>query len=311
MSTDAYIAQVYRNLKGELSPEEFQAFNKMSAENAELASLRIEIEDAWDISGNEAIIVNSDQTDALFENIKKSKKSASVFSLRNIITGLAAMFVLALGSVWLMRDQSEIYTKEGLYTLSDNSKVELRKNSRLEVTSISDKERRVTLQGEAFFIVNKDKNRPFTVRTANTEILVLGTSFLVKEHEESVFVDLKEGRVKFSDLKSSESIELTEGMKAKYNLNDGIGLVEYQNLSSWMEGTYQYQDSELLKIINELSIIFNANINVSNQELLNCRLSAIFNAENLKDILNQLAGQLEMDAKKNGQDWILSGGKCN
>jgi len=309
MGTEAYIEQVYRNLKGELSPIEFQAFNKMTAENAELASLRIEIEDAWDVSGSEETIVKPKETEKLFENITK-KKSASVFSLRNLITGIAAMFVLALGSVWLMRDQIEIYTKEGLYTLNDNTTVELREGSRLEVSPFSNKERKVSLEGEAFFKVERDEKRPFTVNASNTEILVLGTSFLVKENKESVFVDLKEGKVRFSDLKTSESIELTKGMKAEYNISNGLKVVEYQNLSAWMDGTYQYIDQDLSQIVNELSLIFNANIKVENQELLNCRLSAIFNAENLEDILNQLAGQLEMNAKKNGQDWILSGGKC-
>ncbi len=311
MSTEAYIEMVYKNLKGELSPEEFIRLNEVTVRNSELASLRIEIEDAWDISGAEEELVEKGDTEKLFQRIVENKaKITSIFSLRNILTGVAAMFILGLSSVWLMRDQTKIYTKEGLIRLADNSTIDLRKGSRLEVSSFNADMRNVRLVGEAFFDIEKDSNRPFIISAADTKIEVLGTSFLVKGVNESVYVVVEEGRVEFSSNTTSESLELTKGMKAEFNKNTGLNEIQYQNLSGWKSGVYQFQDQSLADILKELGIIFNSTIEVEQQQLLNCRISAILTAENLEEVIKQLAKQLEMNAKQDGQIWLLSGGRC-
>lgn len=311
MGTEAYIEMVYRNLKGDLSPDEFAALNEATAKNAELAALRIDIEDAWDVSGSEETVVSKTETDDLFQKIVKGDRSTTILSLRNIVTSIAAMFILALGSIWLLRDQTEIYTEEGLVTLADNSTVELRKGSRLEVNSFTDMERNVTLKGEAFFQISKDQKRPFIVSTAKAKIEVLGTSFLIKEASGFVFVDLKEGSVKFSSKRStSESLIMTKGMQASYSDDNGLKEVHYPNLSAWKNGMYQYQDKFLYIVVEELAMFFDTRIIVLDDQLPNCTISAILTADNLEDILNQLAVQLEMNVKQSGNIWVLSGGKC-
>ena len=312
MSTDAYIEQVYRNLKGELNPEEFQAFNALTAENDELASLRVEIEDTWDISGSETSIVSKEETENLFKKITSTKaKVTSIFTLKNMIAGIAAIFVLGLSSLWLIRDQAEVYDGAGTIRLSDNSIVEMREGSRLEVTSFNKQERKVSLEGEAYFDIEKDANRPFAISINNTEIEVLGTAFLVKASKSSVYVDVEEGRVRFSNDLTYQSVDLTSGMKAESDENGEIHEVQFQNLLGWKSGVFEYQEQKMSDVIDELSVIFNSSIALEKPELLNCYISAILTADNLEDILNQLAGQLEMNAKKKGQAWILSDGKCN
>ena len=276
-----------------------------------MALLRIEIEDAWDVSGEEEQILKAGETQQLYERVTKSNaKTASVFSLRNVLTGLAAIFMMALASVWLLRDQVEVYDQEGLVRLADNSMVELREGSRLEVISISDENRRVMLEGEAYFDVEENPNSPFIISVSNSKVEVLGTEFLVKEADKSVFVEVKEGRVRLSNSILKDSIDLTAGMKAKSDENGNIQTVEYQNLMGWKNGVFQYDGQEMSYVVEELGIIFNTTIRIENQQLLNCPISAILPAENLEDVINQLAGQFKMNANQNGKNWTLSGGKC-
>jgi len=311
MSTEAYIEMVYRNLQGELSPEEFGVLNEMTGKDSALAELRLGIEDAWDVSGGEKTIVTEEETNQLFQRITTNEtREASIFSLKNLITGIAAIFVLGLSAIWLLRDQAEIYDGVGLVRLADNSMVEMREGSRLEVTSFDDAVRNVTLFGEAYFDIEEDQDRPFIISVKNAKVEVLGTEFLVKETRKSVFVAVEEGRVRFSNGLTVESMDLTAGMKAESNEQGEIIEVSYQNLMGWKSGTYEFEEQELAEIVEELSIIFNSIIVIENQQLLNCNISAILTAENLGEILNQLAAQLEMDARQEGQKWILSGGKC-
>lgn len=309
MSTDAYIELVYRNLKGDLSPEEFRSLNEMTAKDDALARLRIEIEEAWDLAGELPTVTTEKETRLLQDRIRKShSKSASIFSLRNVITGIAAVFVLGLSAIWLLRDQTEVYTEEGLIRLADNSMVELREGSRLEVVDMSEKVRKVHLRGEAYFDVSPNSERPFTVESKDARIEVLGTKFLVKESSTSVYVVLDEGRVKLSG--ESDSLVMSAGMKAQYRSEEGITTVDYQNLTGWQSATYQYVDQPLSVVVDELSLIFNNEIRVENQSLLNCLINAILTAENLNENLNQLAAQLEMNAEYDGKVWILSEGTC-
>lgn len=67
--------------------------------------------------------------------------------------------------------------------LPDGTKVWLNSESRLEYKgNFNDSLREVTLEGEAFFDVVKDKSRPFIVHTSDIDIRVLGTAFNVKSY---------------------------------------------------------------------------------------------------------------------------------
>lgn len=69
--------------------------------------------------------------------------------------------------------------------LADGTSVWLNAGSRLTYTSgFGSKERTVYLEGEGYFNVEKDHNKPFTVNTSQLEIVALGTSFNVKSYPE-------------------------------------------------------------------------------------------------------------------------------
>ncbi len=130
---------------------------------------------------------------------------------------IAAAFLVICFSVWLLiNDQSaHVDTKSNLVVqaskkvfnntvkpiligFSDSSFAQLSPNSSLEYKNDFDSNKRVvTLKGEAFFSVGKDKSRPFMVISDSITTTVLGTKFNVKcyEFENQISVYLKEGKV--------------------------------------------------------------------------------------------------------------------
>ena len=317
MSTEEYIALVYKNLKGDLTSREFKQLNDLTAKNMAMSQLRLEIEDAWDISGEEPQIITRKDTEALISKLKNqdvesaSKPSQTKsYNLRRIIGNVAALLIFAFGAIWLMRDQVTVYDAAGQYTLADESIIELREGSRVEVSSFDESSRNVKLVGEAFFVVARDTKRPFVVTTKDTRTEVLGTSFLIKESYGKTYIDLKTGEVSFESLHAPSKSILTPGMQAVCDQRVVNITEQYSNLSGWKEGVYTYKDTKLSVILDEFKIIFDANIEVVDMTLYDCTLSAILTGDNIDDVLTQIANQLEMEVVSDDGKWRLSGGKC-
>ena len=116
---------------------------------------------------------------------------------------LAALVVLiGLGLAFLHwpRRVHVPYGNTETATLPDGSTVELSAGSTLEYTPFwATSTRRVTLNGEAFFEVAHDGDRPFVVETFNARVVVHGTQFNVRAWEEDTArettVTLAAGRV--------------------------------------------------------------------------------------------------------------------
>jgi len=317
MSTEEYIALVYRNLKSDLSPQEFKRLNDLTAQDSDMTKLRIEIEDAWDATGEEEQIVSKKDTEELIARLKNKEKNIAPkqstvkqYNLRRILGNIAAMLIFALGAIWLMRDQVTVYDAQGQYTLADNSTIDLREGSKVEVEAFDESSRNIKLAGEAFFTVSKDHNRPFVVTTKDTRTEVLGTSFLIKESDSKTYIDLKTGKVSFESVHNESKAILSPGMKAICDNNEINASDQYQNLSGWKDGVYQYKSAKLSTILSELQVIFDVEILATDVALYDCTLSAILTGDNINDVLTQIANQLDMKVTGGDSKWSLSGGKC-
>lgn len=319
MSTEEYIALVYRNLKGELSSNEFELLNNLTAKDTSMSNLRLEIEETWDMSGKLDQLVTLDETNQLAASIiddksiiidTQQKPLDNRFNWKRIILKIAAILIILLAAVWVMRDQVVTYDTAGRYTLADNSIVELRGKSILKVFPFNSQSRNISLEGEAFFEVVKDSQRPFIINTQDTETEVLGTSFLIKETLDNTYIEVQTGKVNFSSKVNESEMILTSGMKAIHSLKDIKAIEGYDNLSGWRQGIYQYKDAKLSMILDELKIIFDVDIVITNPSLLDCSFSAILTADNIEDVLDQIASSLEIQVESDDTKWKLSGGKC-
>lgn len=114
-----------------------------------------------------------------------------------------------------------------LVTLPDRSTVSLQPRSELTFhDGMTEEERVVFLDGEAFFEIERDASRPFVVYTKNLATKVLGTSFNVKafQGEKNVTVEVKTGKVSVyayrdeqADLSKTDAVILTPNQKVVYD----------------------------------------------------------------------------------------------
>lgn len=81
-------------------------------------------------------------------------------------------------------------------TLPDESRVWINKGSSVSYPEVFGDERVVEMEGEAYFAVRRDVDRPFVVKTERLSVNVLGTEFSVDAREDRTEVTLNEGRVR-------------------------------------------------------------------------------------------------------------------
>jgi transmembrane sensor len=132
---------------------------------------------------------------------------ARVWSLGGAASLAAVATFVALG-VWLVRDP--LVNTNGIYstavgqqqtvTLADGSVVQLNTNTRLQVTYGGDYRDVRLLQGEAYFTVAKNPERPFRVHAGKGRVQAVGTAFSVYLKPKGIDVVVTEGRVALARL---------------------------------------------------------------------------------------------------------------
>lgn len=153
--------------------------------------------------------------------------------------------------------------------LPDGSKVWLNAASSLKYPEVfSGKQRSVTLTGEGYFEVAKDKSKPFYVQTQYQKVEVLGTHFNINAYmdDHTIKTTLLEGLVKVSNFKSSKILKPGEQAIAGLENNALINIssdVDTNDETAWKNGLFQFNDAELKNILNQLERWYNINIDYS------------------------------------------------
>ncbi|MDQ8012709.1 MAG: FecR family protein [Flavobacterium nitrogenifigens] len=136
--------------------------------------------------------------------------------------------------------------------LPDSSKVELSPNSKISYGANFALNRKIEIDGEAYFKVKKDKQHPFQVFCDETTTTVLGTSFIVKETKnEQVTVELFEGSVQMNVKGQSQKWILKPGEKFTYgnqtaSVSEFSRFIDFDNenlsaVSHYIEENYGYK----------------------------------------------------------------------
>lgn len=147
---------------------------------------------------------------------------------------------------------------EYMLTMSDGTKIWLNSQTRLRYPVVfSEKERVVSLEGEAYFEVAKDKARPFRVMLEkNGSIEVLGTSFNVSAYndDEAVEAVLEEGCIRMNSGKGH--VVMSPGHRCVYAVEDGkmsVSEVNTSEFTAWRKGEFAFYGETVGSIMKKLA----------------------------------------------------------
>lgn len=237
-------------------------------------------------------------TDKAWQRFAEQQGVRRVLPWRRYVAATAAvlLMVVGIGITFQMKrnrpDWVAIVTGPGEVKelwLPDSTQVTLAGETTIRYDrKIYGKEKRaVQMNGKAFFQVQRDEARPFSVQTARTEVTVLGTVFQIHEMPASTSLIVTEGRVRFAAGEHVEPIILTAGMSAVYwTGTDTILRVEKTefNTLAWKTRQLRFRETPLTQVISDLNEAYGMKI-VNRPAKKNLQLTAYFDNLPLEEVI--------------------------
>lgn len=185
--------------------------------------------------------------------------------------------------------------------LPDSSEVWLNAGSKLTYsTEFNKSDRNLSLEGEAYFKVEKNKQLPFIVDAFGFLVQAVGTEFDVKAYDEDQTIEtvLVKGKVKLDSRteKIAEDVFLEPNNKATYYkketgneqrlvINTNVDLFP---LISWKEGKLAFKGELLNNLVVELGRKYNFRFEFESEDVKNLRFSGILKDETLQQVMDMI-----------------------
>jgi len=190
--------------------------------------------------------------------------------------------------------------------LEDGSKVMLNAASTLTYPEhFTPAERRLQLEGEAFFEVAKDAERPFTVVAHGMATTALGTSFNIRayEDENNISIALATGKVKVESSETSAHAEVYQLLPGE-SLTYDIALEKYKKEPfdpkaqlAWKDGIIYFHEASFQHVIDKLSRWYGVSFAIENQPEQSWKYTGEFSKENLENVLLSISYAKQFDFK--------------
>lgn len=210
----------------------------------------------------------------LLSRIQKPEKRFSFIPYLRYVAIVAVILSIGWGGFRLIRSNqekvltyTEVHVKNGEHKriiLPDGTSVTLNAGSYLRyprefITDV----RRIEMNGEAFFEVTRDEEKPFLIHTKDADVKVLGTSFNVKafDMDEQLTVSVQTGKVQV-DLPEAMMrllpdeqfvMDKTKGEFQKRNEDARLSTV-------WIKGGLYFNRTPMRTVVNELVRMYNRTI---------------------------------------------------
>ena len=243
-------------------------------------------------------------------------RKSGVFTQILKIAAVILLPLLAAGTFWLLNQPVEQtglalveqVNQRGQKTsliLPDGSKVRLNAASSVKYSpKFSGDRREVLLEGEAFFDVVKNPEKPFIVKTRDIDVKVFGTSFNVSAYPDDTFTEttvvtgLVGVRQKQVEVMDEDFVFINPDEMAHFSRSDGQMVVkdaDTGNLISWKDGRLRFDRTPFPIVIKKLQRWYGTDITYNSEKLQNELLTFTVTDESLEKILELMSSLISIE----------------
>lgn len=244
------------------------------------------------------------------KTIHAGKQQIRWLPVWKIAAAISLIIVAFVSIIYLNKQQAllEIVTTNETKEvwLPDSSYVLLNKDSRLIVEGAYNEEtRQVKLEGEGFFKVKSNAQKPFSVSSFHVSTTVLGTQFNVNAKADSqITVSVLEGKV--SVAAHSQEKLLTANTATVYN---GYALEFLANADpnylAWKTGIIRFKGKALSEVVKFLSVHYNKSISIEKSIDASLLITVELNNLSIDQSLEIISSTLDLQYIKETQAYVI------
>jgi ferric-dicitrate binding protein FerR (iron transport regulator) len=284
-------------------------------------------------------ILHSEKNRQLFEQVcaawqgaaedipPQVRRLASLRKLRIYGMGIAASLLILFGGLWLFvrspekKSPSPIASAGTSYitkqasaeilrdTLADNSIVVQNTNSTLRYASdFNTRNRELQLAGEAWFDITSNPAKPFLINIGTIRVVVLGTTFNVRQSSATIEVSVKKGSVMmFND---SDSLIVTTGRKGIYLIRENrfVLLNSFNgNEQGYATRILTFENIPLKEIAAQIEKAYGVAVVFRDEKLKELTMSSTFDNDPITYIFDVISVTLHVNYKIENKVVYISG----
>lgn len=196
--------------------------------------------------------------------------------------------------------------------LPDGTKVWLNKHTTLKYPrDFSDKTRSVYMEGEAYFEVKRNKEKPFLVRSEAMQVRVLGTVFNMKSDKtnRSAVATLIKGEIEVKGNHDEGMIVLAPGQKAELNAVSRRLVVKQVDtgIENWHNNQFVFEKADIFTIARTLENSYGVRIILApDMNSTKTYSGTLMKKKGVEDMLNQIKNVIPVEYKIVGNSVFLS-----
>ena len=231
------------------------------------------------------------------------------------VAAVAAILVVAFAGYYVFNtdnqnEKTQMFaaeTKAETIKLADGTIATLQPNGKLIIPVKFRKDlRAVTLVGNGSFEVAHNPEQPFVIHLGETHVKVLGTSFDISRKIGLISVKVVTGKVAFYN--KVDTVEIVAGYTGRYLKADKkFEVIE----TPPTHGSFQFNNTPMSKVIDEINAHFKVNIQLKNKELQRCSVTAGFEHQQLEYILKAITETFNLSYKIDDSEIYIDGKACN
>lgn len=253
------------------------------------------------------------------------------------VSALAAAAALALVATfgwrqWTQRPFDQIASttvgESRRLVLPDRSAIDLNTDTEIAVDYTSQARTIDLRRGEAHFVVARDANRPFVVRTGGVAVRAIGTAFNVRRHADKVEVLVTHGRVDVQDAREGRSLltpaatETTPALAAGQRIVvtaapadslvapmpapvENIPAPEIVRRLAWQERRLEFGPTPLDEIVTEFNRYSHRRLVIADPEIATLSVGGTFQAGDVDTLVQLLESSFGIVSERRGETTFL------
>ena len=266
------------------------------------------------------------EVSSLLSEIRQQKTSDSKVRSKNRLNGfyrVAAILILALsvtlGALKVLdRPQSVVTYVEKMSAkgetksllLADGTKVILNSDTKLIIPSNFNKEERIIeLEGEGFFDVTPDPDKPFIIKSGDTRVKVLGTSFDFKSYKEDEFIKLtvSTGKVRVNMIDQDLQLAVSPNEHLSISKIDGNvrkESIEENNYIKWIHCSLYFNKEPIREVLKTINRTYNRKV-ILQCENCDYRITGTHDNKSIEAVIEAICFTTGLRSKREGGNIVL------